>query len=79
MTPCLGRGMGACPSCPVLSPAVLGSGRVGLGAGILGRQGQAAGLPWEWLLASYLLPCQCIILLLLVTSLMKLVFSFWDS
>lgn len=26
MTPCLGRGMGACPFCPVLSPAVLGSG-----------------------------------------------------
>lgn len=37
------------------------------------------GSPWEWLLASYLLSCQLSILMLLVSSLMKLVLSFWDS
>lgn len=42
-------------------------------------QGRAPGLPWEWLLASYLLSCQLRAWLLLVSSLMKLVFGFWDS
>lgn len=43
------------------------------------KAGQRPGLPWEQLLASYLLSCQLAILLLLLSSLMKLVFGFWDS
>lgn len=77
---------------PAPRPAVLGG--LGVEGGVLGggcpgeanlkahgqaQQGRAPGLPWEWLLASYLLSCQLSTLLLLVSSLMKLVFGFWDS
>ena len=78
VTPCLGTGTGARTFCPVLSPAVLCWGWGGVGWGLGG--GRVGGwTPQEWLLASYLLSCELTTLLLLVTSLMKLVFNFWDS
>lgn len=76
VTPCLGTGLGACP---VLSPAVLcwvGWGGVGgrVRAGWVGSR-----TPRAWWRAPSLPSCERAILLLLVTSLTKLVFGFWDS
>lgn len=74
MTPCLGIGPGGCPPCSQPCCAVLGV-RWGEGPGRLAEQQD----PRAWWSARSLLSCELAIQLLLVTSLTKLVFGFWDS
>lgn len=78
VTPCLGIGLGACLFSALLCGAVRCC--AGGGVGVRVRAGWVGGRsPRVRWLAPSLLSYELAILLLLVTSLAKLVFGFWDS